>query len=87
MTPKFSIAIPAYNRSDYLRQAIKSCLAQTTPDFEVIVSDDCSSEDLRAVGHDLRRLRRRRVSFTISAGCRTIVRPAKWIILCRKSCS
>ena len=51
MRPKFSIAIPAYNRSDYLRQAIKSCLAQTTPDFEVIISDDCSTEDLNAVAN------------------------------------
>ncbi len=49
MTPKFSIAIPVYNRSEYLRQAIASCLAQTVSDFEVTVSDDCSSEDLRAV--------------------------------------
>src|SRR5689334_1165628 len=47
--PKFSIAIPAYNRSDYLRQAIASCLAQSISDFEIIVSDDCSSEDICAV--------------------------------------
>jgi glycosyltransferase involved in cell wall biosynthesis len=49
MTPKFSIAIPVYNRSNFLCQAIASCLAQAVTDFEVIVSDDCSSEDLRAV--------------------------------------
>ena len=49
MTPKYSVAIPAYNRSDYLRQALESCLRQTVDDFEVIVSDDCSSEDLGAV--------------------------------------
>jgi glycosyltransferase involved in cell wall biosynthesis len=44
--PRFSIAIPVYNRSHFLRQAITSCFAQTETDFEVIVSDDCSSEDL-----------------------------------------
>src|SRR5579864_8942267 len=49
MKPKFSIAIPAYNRSEYLGQAIRSALAQTTQDFEVIVSDDCSTEDLESV--------------------------------------
>ncbi len=49
MTPKFSIVIPVYNRREYLRQAIASCLKQTTPEFEIIVSDDCSSEDLRLV--------------------------------------
>jgi glycosyltransferase involved in cell wall biosynthesis len=49
MSPKFSIVIPVYNRREYLRQAIASCLKQTTPEFEIIVSDDCSSEDLRLV--------------------------------------
>ena len=46
---RFSIVIPAYNRGEYLRQALASCLAQTTSDFEVIVSDDCSAEDLQSV--------------------------------------
>ena len=57
MTPKYGIVIPAYNRSDYLRQAIASCLKQTANDLEVIVSDDCSVEDLRSVAdsfHDPR---------------------------------
>jgi glycosyltransferase involved in cell wall biosynthesis len=49
MEPRFSVAIPVYNRSHYLRQAIASCVAQTVSDFEVIVSDDFSSEDLRTV--------------------------------------
>jgi glycosyltransferase involved in cell wall biosynthesis len=49
VTPKFSIVIPVYNRREYLRQAIASCLKQTVHDFEVIVSDDCSLEDLQRV--------------------------------------
>jgi glycosyltransferase involved in cell wall biosynthesis len=49
MKPKFSIAIPAYNRPAYLSQAIASVLAQTIDDFEVIVSDDCSTDDLAMV--------------------------------------
>lgn len=49
MNPKFSIVIPVYNRRDYLAQAIRSCLGQTTSDFEVLVSDDCSTDDLRAL--------------------------------------
>lgn len=49
MNPKFSIAIPVYNRPDYLRQAIRSALAQTRSDFEIVVSDDCSTDDLRSV--------------------------------------
>jgi len=49
VTPRFSIAIPAHNRAAYLQDAIRSCLAQTIGDFEVVISDDCSTEDLRAV--------------------------------------
>lgn len=49
MTPKFSIAIPVYNRPDYLKQAIRSALGQTASDFEIVVSDDCSTEDLYSV--------------------------------------
>ena len=54
MKPKFSIAIPAYNRSDYLTEAVKSCLMQTAHDFEVIISDDCSMEDLGTVAKSFR---------------------------------
>ncbi|MCX6907889.1 MAG: glycosyltransferase [Verrucomicrobia bacterium] len=49
MNPKYSIAIPAYNRREYLRQAIQSVLEQTVSDWEVVVSDDCSTQDLAAV--------------------------------------
>jgi glycosyltransferase involved in cell wall biosynthesis len=49
VTSKFSIVIPVYNRPEYLRQAIASCLKQTAREFEIIVSDDCSLEDLRPV--------------------------------------
>ena len=51
--PKFSIAIPAYNRGDYLRQTLKSCLAQTVQDFEVVISDNCSTENLQAIAESL----------------------------------
>jgi glycosyltransferase involved in cell wall biosynthesis len=49
MTPRFTIAIPAYNHPEYLKQAILSCLKQTVSDFEIVVSDDCSAEDLSVV--------------------------------------
>jgi glycosyltransferase involved in cell wall biosynthesis len=49
MNPKFSIAIPVYNRPDYLRQAIRSALGQTACDFEIVVSDDCSTDNLCSV--------------------------------------
>jgi glycosyltransferase involved in cell wall biosynthesis len=47
MKPRFSIVIPVHNRRDYLVQALASCLGETVGDFEAVVSDDCSSVDLR----------------------------------------
>jgi hypothetical protein len=47
--PLFSIVIPTYNRSDLVRGAVQSTLAQTLGDFEVVVSDNCSDDDTRAV--------------------------------------
>jgi glycosyltransferase involved in cell wall biosynthesis len=49
MTPRFTIAIPVYNRADYLRCALRSALEQTLKSVEIIVSDDCSDEDLRKI--------------------------------------
>jgi len=47
--PLFSIVIPTYNRSDLVQGAVRSVLAQTFDDFEVVVSDNCSQDDTRDV--------------------------------------
>jgi len=44
MTNKVTIGIPTYNRKDYLRMAIDSCLCQTYANIEIIVSDNCSTD-------------------------------------------
>jgi hypothetical protein len=49
ITPRLTIAIPTVNRADLLARAIESALAQTSPDIEIIVSDNGSTDDTPAV--------------------------------------
>jgi glycosyltransferase involved in cell wall biosynthesis len=48
-TPLFSIVIPTFNRSDLVPYAIGSVLGQTFDDFEIIVSDNSSTDDTAEV--------------------------------------
>jgi glycosyltransferase involved in cell wall biosynthesis len=43
--PKVSILVPTFNRSKFLKKAIDSILAQSFLDFEIIVTDNCSTDD------------------------------------------
>jgi len=42
--PRLSIGLPVYNGEAFVGNAIRSLLDQTFSDFELIVSDNCSTD-------------------------------------------
>ena len=44
-TPFFSVVIPSYNRDQLILKAINSVQVQTFKDFEIIIADDCSTDN------------------------------------------
>ncbi|BDE06287.1 glycosyl transferase [Vulcanimicrobium alpinum] len=48
-TPLVSIGLPVYNGERFLREAIDSILAQTFTDFELIISDNASTDATNAI--------------------------------------
>ncbi len=49
MTPRVSIGMPVRNGEPYLSAAIESVLAQTYPDFELVISDNASDDDTERI--------------------------------------
>lgn len=48
--PLVTIGIPTYNRANgYLRVALESALAQTYPDIDIVVADNCSTDATKTV--------------------------------------
>ena len=43
--PEVSVVIPAYNQARWLPRCVKSVQAQTIEAIEIIIVDDCSSDD------------------------------------------
>ena len=48
-TPKVTVVITTHNRADLLPRAVESVLAQTYTDYEIIIDDDCSSDNTQEV--------------------------------------
>jgi glycosyltransferase involved in cell wall biosynthesis len=44
--PKVTVAVPTYNRKDYLKDALTSILSQSYQDFEILVFDNASDFDI-----------------------------------------
>ena len=47
--PKVSVIMPTHDRADLLPRAVDSVLAQTWDDYEIVIVDDCSSDDTQDV--------------------------------------
>ncbi|MGD0340018.1 MAG: glycosyltransferase family 2 protein [Bacteroidota bacterium] len=45
MSAPISVVMPVYNHQNFIGEAIESILAQTFTDFEMIIVDDCSTDD------------------------------------------
>ena len=48
-TPTVSIGMPVYNGEKYIREALDSVLTQTFEDFELLISDNCSTDNTREI--------------------------------------
>lgn len=48
-TPKVSIIVTVFNRTEFLPDALKGALNQSFQDFEIIVTDDSASPAIRAI--------------------------------------
>lgn len=65
---KYTFLVPAY-KSFFFREAIESMLNQTFQNFEILVSDDCSPEDIKSMvdSYDDKRIKYRRNEHNIGA--------------------
>ena len=50
--PRVSIGLPVYNGENYVTEAIGSLLAQTFTDFELIISDNGSTDSTPEICRD-----------------------------------
>ena len=44
-TPKISVILPSYNGEKYIGQSIQSVIDQTEQDWELIIVNDCSTDN------------------------------------------
>jgi glycosyltransferase involved in cell wall biosynthesis len=61
--PKLSVIVPNYNHARFLRRRVDTILLQTFQDFELILLDDCSTDDSRSILTSYARDPRVRIEF------------------------
>jgi len=61
--PTVSVIVPNYNHARFLRQRIDTILAQTFQDFELILLDDCSTDESRTILREYTSDKRVRLEF------------------------
>src|SRR3569833_1059647 len=86
MYPKVTILMQACNAGKYIGEAIRSVLAQTYADFELLIVDDGSTEDTRMVeqqfsDHRIRLIAKEKEC--ISAALNTGLQAAKGVYVAR----
>ena len=49
--PLISVVLPVYNVGNYINEALDSIFNQTIQDFEILIIDDCSTDNTLEVVH------------------------------------
>src|SRR3982751_6274244 len=74
--PWVSVVVPTFDRLEYVRPALESVFAQTWTDWDLIIADDGSGDDLRAYLQDLESRPRVQVVWLPHSGIPAAVRNA-----------
>jgi glycosyltransferase involved in cell wall biosynthesis len=76
-SPRFSVCIPNFNNGRYIGATLESALAQSFPDYEIVVSDNASTDDsvavVESIGSDRIRLVRNPQNLGLSANFDRVV--------------
>ena len=80
MNPKATVIVTVFRRTQFLRQALMSALHQTFRSLEIIVTDDSSSSEIKAICdsfHDSRiRYRANTATLGVALNLRTAMKEA-----------
>lgn len=66
--PKISVIMPAYNEATFIKESIDSILNQTFKDFELIIINDCSTDNSLEIMKNYKDKRIRLISNKVNKG-------------------